>query len=232
MIPQNEIDAILARWQQKPEDLGLVVYNSATEEIHVASFDAHGHGSFETRWLGRLRLWTSRTRVCMNTIADVTDDELALAQLASKKLMELVDGFLSVSLASLFLGDPHSFISGRNKLIVSFIDVVGATGAKPASAFTRKLQTLTGQLAEQTTLFYSILVRVAGWRSLGVEEIEADFESLKANYGQITEISDRLFELLGTGAHPEDRRLASRQMIDETMQQLCARCEQDTAAQT
>lgn len=41
-IPQAEVDAVRARWQQNPNDIGLVAYKPSTGEIHVANFDAHG----------------------------------------------------------------------------------------------------------------------------------------------------------------------------------------------
>src|SRR5262249_3673077 len=41
-IPEIEADAVRARWETQPNDLGLVVDDPTTGEIHVGNFDAHG----------------------------------------------------------------------------------------------------------------------------------------------------------------------------------------------
>lgn len=131
----------------------------------------------------------------MTELQGVNEDEIGLARLALNKLIMLVDGFLSVALASLALPDPKSFIAGRNKVINAFVEVVAATGASPASEFARQLREMAGKLSSLTELFYIRLLTVSDWRSLEESELDASFLALAVTYSELSNLFEGLLQL-------------------------------------
>src|SRR5947209_8758843 len=101
----------------------------------------------------------------MNVSAAVPHDELLLAQLVSAKLARVINGMLSVGLATLELDSPTAFLSGKDKVLLGFIEVLRCVAVKPGNAEAIEvLRRQTHQLSDLAIRFCNLFTELARWR--------------------------------------------------------------------
>jgi hypothetical protein len=125
-------------------------------------------------------------------IADIPEDELALARLAGRKLAKLLHGILTVGLASIRMEQSSGFLTGRDRKILAFVEVLCAT-----SPSTSELADSLREISALTPAFYGKLVRLADWRNLEDAEIQDAANDLLSTYCTLLCALRKLLDSLG-----------------------------------
>jgi hypothetical protein len=150
----------------------------------------------------------------MITPSDVSDDELLLAGLAARKLAKLLAGMLSVGLSSLHFDPPESFLCGRDRLILAFVEILRHVGVRPGSESAIALGEHTIRLSRLVDDFFRHLLALAHWRSLTAGELALTADRLGVAYSAALTSLQELLRGLGCPADYSQERMKGQVLIN------------------
>jgi hypothetical protein len=121
----------------------------------------------------------------MNLTTILPQDELVLARLTVAKLAKVVHGLLSTGTACLALPSPETFLTGREKTPLGFLEVLGCIGVNPGHADKiPMLRERVKELSELVSQSHRELLELAVWRTLSSENIHHIVGQLSDTYTQ------------------------------------------------
>lgn len=160
----------------------------------------------------------------MTEITALPDDELLLAQLTTAKLSRIVHGLISVGVPALELDAPEEFLSGKDELLLAFIEVLRSLSLRPgphgrSDAFRKQ----TRQLRVQALQFHREFLAFAKWRTLSLEQIPFAAQRLGDSYRQFGQSLDDTLVLLGAACPSLARLQEGTQLLDGFVRVLLQR---------
>jgi hypothetical protein len=158
----------------------------------------------------------------MDSARAIPEDELLLARLASAKLAKMLQGIMSVGTAALELESPADFLTGKDRALLAFIQVLECIGVKPG--FGEIVQTLRLDATKLSLLalrFHQHFLDVARWRTLSAPDLCAAADRLLASYAELCQALDAFREHLGVECDCSPQVQQARQALSATLN-LCA----------
>ncbi len=102
----------------------------------------------------------------MNLAHAIPEDDLLLARLVSSKLASVLHGIVSVGVAALELDSPADFLTGKDRVVLGFLEVLRCIGVRPGHADkVELLRQHVNQLADLAVQFHSCFLELAHWRT-------------------------------------------------------------------
>jgi hypothetical protein len=131
----------------------------------------------------------------MNQILNIPENELQLARLAAVKLSRVLEGMFTTGTGAMLLL-PSFLATNECKLTTALIEVLRGTECRTGSEPQTKLAAQTDELTVLFSRFYGIFTRLANWREMQLETIEATVGELAAVYWAMMEALRRFLEFL------------------------------------
>jgi hypothetical protein len=157
----------------------------------------------------------------MNISAAIPDDELILGRLACAKLAGMVQGIMSVGLASLELQSSVDFLTGRDRPHLGFIEVLSCISVRPGSAEAWKhLSDEANAMRNLFGQFYECLIRLSHWRNTPSADVLEATHRLIAAYVALFQSLQAFSDLLGMGADYSRFQRQGQQMASELCQHI------------
>jgi hypothetical protein len=157
----------------------------------------------------------------MNLADAIPPDDLLLARLVTSKLASVAHGILSVGVAALELDSPADFLTGKDRVILGFLEVLRCIGVRPGHA--DKIELLrepVNQLAEQVVEFHSSFLDLARWRTMPSAAILETAERLAVLYTDFLGSLAAFSALLGLDSDFTGRAQQGRNRVDEFLRTL------------
>jgi hypothetical protein len=160
----------------------------------------------------------------MNLADAIPPDDLLLARLVTSKLASVTHGILSVGVAALELDSPTEFLTGKERVILGFLEVLRCIGVRPGHADKIELlRQAVNQLAERGVGFHSRFLELARWRTMPAAAIHETAERLKALYTDFLRSLAAFSALLGQDSDYTGKAQQGRNRVDEFLLTLNAR---------
>lgn len=134
----------------------------------------------------------------MNLASAIPHDDLLLAQLAVAKLAKVMQGIMSVGVASLELDAPADFLAGKDQVLLGFLEVLRCIGLRPGHAGQMELlRRPVDELADLARQFHRAFLALAQWRTLSPEDTRQAARRLTECYAQFFRALEGFAALLG-----------------------------------
>jgi hypothetical protein len=166
----------------------------------------------------------------MNLTHAIAPDELLLAQLASAKLAMLIKGLMSVGVGALQLASPGGFFTGRDKVLLAFIEVLRCVGVGPGfgEGFDR-LRGQADQLAGLASQFHQHFLELVPWRTLPPRDVRAAADRLFASYAELCQALAAFQALIGVPSDYSDQVQEGRELLGGFLKELLKPTQDDQA---
>jgi hypothetical protein len=154
----------------------------------------------------------------------ISEDDLLLAQLTASKLGKVMHGIMSVGVASLEMPSPTDFLSGKDKVLLGFLEVLRTIGLKPGH--TDKIEMLrqqVNQLSDLTRRFHNRFLEIARWRTMSSEDIQATVDHLSECYSQLCQSLGAFCSLFGKRSDYSEQARQGIAMLDAFFQTVPAK---------
>jgi hypothetical protein len=157
----------------------------------------------------------------MNLADAIPPDDLLLARLVTSKLASVTHGILSVGVAALELDSPNDFLTGKDRVILGFFEVLRSIGVRPGHADKIELlRQAVNQLAERASEFHRRLLELAQWRTMPSAAIHETAERLSALYTDFLHSLAAFSALLGLDSDFSGKAQQGKNRVDEFLRIL------------
>jgi hypothetical protein len=150
----------------------------------------------------------------MIDLADIPRDELLLAQLLCAKLVFRLRGMLSVGLGSLQFSSPVQFLDGRDRPIMTIVEVLSFTGMKPGSESAKDFGERLDRVADLCARFFDHLQRLVKWRNMSIKEVQQGMTGLASVYAELLAITQEFLVALGVPTDHSQIQAQGRELIE------------------
>jgi hypothetical protein len=152
----------------------------------------------------------------MNLANAIPEDDLALVRLVCTKLAIVMNGIVSVGVATLELRSPTDFLAGKDNVVLGFLEVLRSVGVKPGHADEVELiRQPVDQLSELAALFHRHFMELARWRDMPAETVRAAAGRLSATYTDFFRALGAFSSLLGMNSDYSGKIQEGRRRVDE-----------------
>lgn len=159
----------------------------------------------------------------MSVMSAIPPDELQLARLAAAKLARVIQGIMSVGVASLELPTPTGFLDGKEKVVLAFLEVLRCVGVKPGHGDTvARLRQPVDQLADVALEFQRNFMALADWRSMRPDDARAIANRVFASYSQFCQLLADFCALIEVELDPSESTAQGRVLIDAFVDSVIA----------
>ncbi len=157
----------------------------------------------------------------MNLADAIPPDDLLLARLVCSKLVNVLNGVVSVGVASLELESPTEFLADKDRLILGFLEVLRCVGVRPGHADkVELLRQPVHRLMELATLFHRHFMELTRWRSLPPEAVRETAGRLSGAYTDFVRSLGAFSSLLGMGPECYVKAQQGISRVDDFLQVL------------
>jgi len=157
----------------------------------------------------------------MNLSHFIPRDDLLLAELPSAKLADVLHGIMSVGVACLELKSPTDFLTGKDRVLLGFLEVLRCIGVKPGHADkVELLRQPVDQLADLAVQFHSVFMELGHWRNMPSKDIREVGNRLAMSYAQFFQALGAFCSLLGLKSDYSAKVQQGRDRVDEFLRTL------------
>jgi hypothetical protein len=157
----------------------------------------------------------------MNLADAIPPDDLLLARLVCSKLVNVLDGIVSVGVASLELDSPTDFLAGKDRLILGFLEVLRCIGVRPGHADkVEQLRHPVHRLTELATQFHGRFMELARWRGMAPEAVRDTAGRLSQASTDFVRSLGAFCSLLGMGPECCGKAQQGISRVDDFLQVL------------
>lgn len=152
----------------------------------------------------------------MNLANAIPQDDLVLARLVCAKLAGIMNGIVSVGVATLELESPADFLAGKDKVVLGFLEVLRSVGVQPGQA--EKVELLrqhVNQLSELAALFHRRFMELTQWRVMAPENVRDAADRLSVTYTDLFRALGAFSSLLGMDPDYSGKIQDGRRRVDE-----------------
>ncbi len=157
----------------------------------------------------------------MNLSDAILPDDLLLARLVTAKLVNVTHGILSVGIAALELDSPTDFLTGKDRVILGFLEVLRCVGVRPRHADKIELlRQAVNKLTERAVEFHGCFLELAQWRTMPAAAIHETAKRLAALYTDFLHSLAALAALLGVDLEYTGNAQQAENRVDDFLQVL------------
>jgi hypothetical protein len=151
----------------------------------------------------------------------IPQDDLLLARLVSSKLASVMHGIVSVGVATLELNSPTDFLTGKDRVILGFLEVLRCIGVQPGHADkVELLRQQVNQLSELAVGFHGRFMELAQWRTMPTTAVHETAHRLSELYTDFLRSLGAFTSLFGLDSDYTSKAQQGRNRVNEFLQTL------------